>query len=56
MAIHNGDYYLDLAEGGKSRAICIKAGGWEIINKPPVRFLRPNTTRALPEPRRGGDL
>lgn len=56
MAIYNGDYYMDLAEVGKSRAICIKAGGWEIINNPPVRFLRPNTTRALPEPCGGGDL
>ncbi len=56
VAQHENAYYLDLAESGNSRAVKIAAGSWEIINQPPVRFLRPETLRALPEPFSGGNL
>ncbi|MFO9416546.1 hypothetical protein SDB03_14255 [Legionella pneumophila serogroup 1] len=49
-------YYLDLAKFGQSRTVCIKKGGWTIINEPPVRFLRPSTMRSLPTPVGKGDL
>lgn len=56
VAQHNGIYFLDLAEPGQSRAIQIAPGNWTIINEPPVRFLRPETLRPLPEPIRNSDL
>lgn len=56
VALHEGKYYLDLAEPGQSRAICIQTGDWHIISEPPVRFLRPETLRPLPEPLRDGDI
>lgn len=56
MAEYQEKYFLDLAEAGNSRAICIEAGSWKIIDNPPVRFLRPETIRALPEPISGGDM
>jgi hypothetical protein len=49
-------YYLDLGESGNSRAIEIKAGGWRIINHPPVLFLRSENLLSLPEPEKDGDL
>lgn len=56
VAKHNNDYYLDLAEAGLNRVIRISPGNWEITNKAPVHFLRPETLRPLPEPIKGGDL
>lgn len=56
VAKHEEAYFLDMAEAGQSRAIRIEAGRWEIIGDPPVRFVRPETLRPLPEPLRGGDL
>ena len=55
-AAHDGCYFLDLAEAGQSRAIRIEAGRWDIVSDPPVRFIRPETLRPLPEPVHGGDL
>lgn len=56
VAVHEGAYFLDLAEAGQSRAVKIDAGNWEIVSNPPVRFVRPETLRQLPEPVSGGDL
>jgi hypothetical protein len=56
VARHADAYFLDLGETGRSRAIQIKPGNWEVVTKPPVHFLRPETIRPLPEPVRGGNL
>lgn len=56
VAEAGGAYYLDLAESGQSRVICVTAGTWRIIEEPPIKFLRPETIRPLPEPITGGDL
>lgn len=56
VAQHADSYYLDLGEHGKGRAVRIDPGKWEIVDSPPVRFLRPETLRPLPEPERGGDV
>lgn len=55
-AHHDSKYYLDLGEPGQSRAVCITSNGWEIIDKPPICFLRPETLHPLPEPMRNGDI
>lgn len=50
VAMHDGAYYLDLAESGSNRAICITERGWEVVQNSAVRFLRPETLRPLPVP------
>jgi hypothetical protein len=56
VAMHENAYFLDLAEPGKNRAVRISAGKWEVVTDAPVRFIRPETIRPLPEPKRGGNL
>lgn len=56
VAKHEQAYYLDLAEPGKSRAVKIEAGRWEVMDHPPVRFIRMETQHPLPMPVPGGDL
>lgn len=56
VAVHEGCYFIDLAEPGQSRAICLKAGDWMIVDNPPVMFTRPVTMRPLPTPERGGNI
>ncbi len=53
---HEHSYYLDLAEPEQSRVIEINATGWQIITNPPIKFLRPENLRALPEPQGDGDI
>ena len=52
-AAHAGRLYLDLCDS-KWRAIEIDAGGWRIVDRPPVYFTRSNGAQPLPEPARGG--
>ena len=47
--------YLDLANSGWE-AVEIGAEGWRVVARPPVRFTRSRTTRALPTPVPGGWL
>jgi 5S rRNA maturation endonuclease (ribonuclease M5) len=55
-AHHDGKYYLDLGEPGRSRVVCISSEGWKIIDNPPVCFLRPETLQPLPEPIQNSDI
>ena len=50
VALHDGAFYVDLAQPGSSMAAKIEAGRWDLVPEPPVRFLRPDTMRPLPTP------
>jgi hypothetical protein len=52
----NGEYFLDLAAPGSSRAIRFTAGAWEIIDAPPAMFVRPESMQPLLEPIGGGSI
>ncbi|GAB3380424.1 toprim domain-containing protein [Azotobacter armeniacus] len=51
-----GEYFLDLAVPGSSRAVRIRAGAWEIVESPDAMFVRPESMQALPEPIPGGSI
>jgi hypothetical protein len=55
VAEQDGTIYLDLCDK-KWRAIEISAGGWRIINEPPVRFRRAPAMLPLIEPEKGGSI
>lgn len=52
----DGEYWLDLAAPGSSRAIRLLPGHWEISEAADVAFVRPESMQQLPEPERGGNL
>lgn len=55
LARHGDDIYLDL--GGEDwQAVKIHAHGWQVVNKPPVHFIRPAGMQSLPMPVPGGRL
>jgi hypothetical protein len=56
IAKFGGSYYLDLAQPGNSRAIAVSPGAWQIIDKPPVRFVRADMHKPLPTPTNDGDI
>lgn len=56
VALHDGAYWLDLARAGESTAIRIEPGSWQVVNDPPIMFLRTETMRPLPAPVRGADM
>lgn len=47
--------YLDLGDASW-RAVEITANGWQVINRPAVKFLRTPAMRALPEPEAGESI
>ena len=49
---HNGNVYLDLCDDAW-RAVEVTAKGWRVVDRPTVKFLRPASARALPEPEAG---
>ncbi len=55
VATINGSYYIDLCQQGNSKAIKITPNGWEVIESPPVMFIRPDSMQALPCPEKGSD-
>lgn len=46
----NGEYWLDLAAPGSSRAVRLRAGHWEIVEEVEVAFVRPESMQPLPDP------
>jgi len=55
IAPHGDDIYIDLCNPNWE-AIRITAGGWSIVESPPVRFRRPRGMLPLPYPERGGKI
>src|SRR6516164_1542069 len=55
VGAHDGRIYLDLADE-KWRAVEISSTGWQIVDRPPVRFRRAAGMLPLPEPVRGGKI
>ncbi len=51
-----GDYWLDLATPGSSRAVRLRPGHWEIAEAAEVAFVRPESMQPLPTPVPGGNL
>jgi hypothetical protein len=51
----NGSLYIDLGTPDWN-AVCVEPLGWEIIDRPSVRFIRPRGLRPLPVPSKAGFL
>ncbi|MCP4472981.1 MAG: hypothetical protein GY821_00105 [Gammaproteobacteria bacterium] len=52
----DGRYYLDLAISNTSKAVIIDQSGWQVIDRPPIKFVRQKSMSALPEPLPDGDI
>lgn len=50
------DYFIDIGDPKNSRAIRLADGSWEIVSKPPVRFIRTEAMQPLPLPKKGGSI
>lgn len=46
-------YYLELAESGSSRCVCIYPGRWEVFDEAPIKFIRTKTMHSYPSPDNG---
>ena len=55
VAEHNGAIYADLADD-TGQFIAVTAAGWQIVDRAPVRFVRPNGVEPLVRPARGGTI
>jgi hypothetical protein len=55
IAEHDGAIYIDLADSAW-RAVRVDASDWQVVENPPVRFIRPRGVLSLPTPERGGSL
>lgn len=51
-----GEYWLDLAIPGSSRAVWLRPGRWKIAEGAEVAFIRPESMQPLPVPIPGGNL
>ena len=51
----DGGLVLDLCDE-RWRAVVVRPGGWQVVDRSPVLFTRGSAMRPLPEPTRGGDL
>lgn len=52
VAGHEGAIYIDLCNK-KGQAVEVTAGGWHVVDNPPVRFRRTRLMAPLPEPKEG---
>jgi hypothetical protein len=52
----DGEYFLDLAVSGSSRAVRIRPGAWEIVDSPAAMFVRPESMQPLSDPVAGGSI
>jgi putative DNA primase/helicase len=50
---HEGSVFVDLGDP-RWRAIEITPQSWRIVDKPPIKFIRPSAMRPLPIPEEGG--
>lgn len=50
------DYFIDMCIPSNSMAIRLSPGSWELVSKPPVRFIRTEAMQPLPHPKRGGRI
>ncbi len=48
-------HWIDLGDESW-RAILVTATGWQVVQRPPVKFIRSKNTRPLPWPEQGGDI
>jgi hypothetical protein len=55
LAEYAGKIYLDLADQ-RWRSVEIGPAGWQVVERPPVRFRRPSGMLALPEPEHRGSI
>jgi len=55
VAKRDDGYYIDLCDE-LWRAVRVTPTGWQIIDTPPVMFVRSNAMRPLPTPDTGGDI
>jgi len=55
VAKHDGNVYVDLCDDDW-RVVEVTPNGWQVIDKPPVKFLRSRGMLSLPEPERGGTI
>jgi putative DNA primase/helicase len=53
IAGHDEKVFVDLADA-QWRSVEITAEGWQVIDRPPVKFIRSASMRALPAPEIGG--
>lgn len=56
VAKYKDEYYLDLCQPDNSRAVKIVTGCWEVVESPPVRFVRSDAMQPLPTPSQGGNI
>lgn len=52
----HGAYVVDLCQADNSLAVVIESGRWEVVNLPPVRFIRNTDSMPLPLPIKGGSI
>jgi hypothetical protein len=52
---HEGKIYIDLTDE-EWRAVEIDAGGWRVVDEPPIRFRREKGMLPLPDPTQGGSV
>jgi hypothetical protein len=55
LAAHDGGVVIDLGNRD-GRAVIVRPGAWEVVDRSPILFRRTALTGALPTPTRGGTL